>query len=123
MEEDWSRGVSNRLLKSLVEEGKRAMFEFVVRMRWLLKLVGSRLEMISVRLETVQSKVTGMQRVIGRFNPGKDDRRTFIVGIIVAMVYCEQVSSRRAGCCLQGTPLKGLLDKVHTPNANDKSVL
>lgn len=75
-------GFDKRLLNDSVEEYNSATFEFVVRMRRLLRLKGSRLEMIFVRSETVQSKVTGIQRVVGRFRPGKEDRRTFIVGVM-----------------------------------------
>lgn len=80
-----SEGWDIRVLSRRVEDGERALFEEVVRMRrWLSKRgEGRREERRALKSAMVDVEGMGRQRVVGRPRPGKEVRRMLIV---VAMV-------------------------------------
>lgn len=69
------------------------LFEAVVKMRRLLTL-GMRSNIRSRSCEMVIEEETGSESVDGRFSPGKEVRRTFIVGEAMVVV-CTWASSGR----------------------------
>jgi len=60
------------------------LLELVVKMRRWSSDGGRRAATISWRSETVDVDATGIQRVDGKPRPGKEDKRTLIVGDAMA---------------------------------------
>ena len=73
-----SLSLDNKDDTSADEEDEISLFEVVVSMRRLL-ICGRRSEIWDVRSEILVEADTGMERVEGRFSPGKEVKKTFIV--------------------------------------------
>jgi len=60
------------------------LFDVVVRISRELRVRGRRSEMAEVRSHTVAEEERGIQRVVGRPRPGKEESRTLMVGNVMA---------------------------------------